>query len=156
MARGIAWLIVAAALAACSPASFERAESGGDAPAQGAGGTPGAPSTPVGSLVGEYRVAGIDGEALDLPFALTLSIDDRSIVNDGVCGGDAWDYRLEGTDLALTRIRSPDPACLATVRVHPAALRLPAAIDAVTRAERTPSNGIELSGGGHSVTLYSQ
>ncbi len=130
-------------------APIERVESGGSA-------APTPTPTAVGSLVGEYRVAGIDGEPLDLPFALTLSIDDRLIVNEGVCGGDAWDYRLEGTKLELTRTRSPDPACLATVRLHPVVLRLPAAIDAATRAERTPSNGIELSGGGHSVTLYSQ
>jgi hypothetical protein len=152
----LASLPVVALLAACSPAPFDRADSGGDRPAPEGTGAPTVSPTPVGSLTGEYRVAGIDGEALDLPFALTLSIDDRSIVNEGVCGGDAWDYRLEGTDLTLTRTRSPDPACLATVRVDPVVFRLPAAIDAATRAERTPSNGIELSGGGHSVTLYSQ
>lgn len=153
MARRLPWLALSAAVAACSPAPIERAQGGGSAVSTAA---PSASPTPVGSLVGEYRVAGIDGEALDLPFAMTLSIDERSIVNEGVCGGDAWDYRLEGSELELTRTRRPDPECLATVRVYPEVLHLPAAIDAATRAERTPSNAIELSGGGHSVTLYSQ
>ena len=42
------------------------------------------------------------------------------------------------------------------IAVHPEQQRLATALDAVTSAVRTPSNGIELTGGGHSVTLYSQ
>lgn len=112
--------------------------------------------SPVASLVGEYRVAGINDAPLDAPIGLALSISDRRITFDGPCGAAAWDYRLAGTRLQTDRVASPDPACLATARVHNLAIALGGALDAATQVGRSPSNGIEFSGGGRSVTLYSQ
>ena len=114
------------------------------------------PLPPVGKLASEYRVAGINGEDIDEPFGLTLSASDDRITFAGPCGGYAWNYRLVETRLVTTRAASPDPACLAAARIHHLVFDLAAAIDAATQAGRTPSNGIELSGGGRSVTLYSQ
>lgn len=114
------------------------------------------PLIPAGNLTGEYRVAGIDGAAIDAPFGLALSISDTRIDFDGPCGGYAWDYLLEGTRLENVRTVSPYPACLARARIHHRVFDLARALDAVTVAERTPANGIELSGADRSVTLYSQ
>lgn len=146
-------LIIFAFLAACSPANDTAPP---QAPPVETASDRGSPNVAVATLVGEYRVAGIDGAAIDAPFGLALSIWDNRITFDAPCGGFAWDYRLDGTRFATTRAVSPDPACLARVRIHHLVLDLAGALDAVTRAERTPSNGIELSGADRSVTLYSQ
>lgn len=111
---------------------------------------------PVGALTGEYRVAGIDGGEIDTPFAMTLSVTEERIVFDAPCGGFAWDFTLRGTSLSLSRIRAPEPACVAVSRIHSAVFDLAAAMDEATSAVRTPSNGIELVGGGRSLILYSQ
>ena len=111
---------------------------------------------PVASLVGEYRIAAIDGKAIDWPFGLTLSIAPDRIEFDGPCNGYAWDYRLKGQALTLRRSASPDPACLATARIHHLVFDLATAIDAATSAGRDPSNAVILAGGEHQVTLYSQ
>lgn len=101
-------------------------------------------------------MAGIDDAPVDAPFGLALSVTAERIIFEGPCGGYAWDYRLEGRALQTTQRRSPDPACIATARIHPLVFRLGAALDAVRSAGRDASNAVVLSGGGHSVTLYSQ
>lgn len=146
-------LIAAASLAACSPV----AETASQPPAAvEATAAPDPQLSPVETLTGEYRVAGINGAPIDAPFGLALSITESRIVFDGPCGGYAWDYRLDGDNLETSRTVSPDPACIATARIHYPVFDLAKAADAATRAGRSPGNGIELSGSGQSVTLYSQ
>lgn len=113
-------------------------------------------TAPIGSLVGEYRVAGIDGAAIDAPIGLALTVTDSRIIFDAACGGFAWDYTLGAAGLATTRAVSPAPDCLARTSFPRVVFNLAASIDAVSEAQRTPSNGIELAGAGRSVTLYSQ
>ncbi|RIV80291.1 hypothetical protein [Pelagerythrobacter aerophilus] len=105
------------------------------------------------SLIGEYRVAGIDGTEVGGQIGIALSVTETNIFYDPRCAGFDWTYTYEGG--ALTTERPADRA-VCEIAVHPEQQRLAAALDAVTQAERTPSNGIELSGGGHSVTLFSQ
>jgi len=111
-------------------------------------------------LVGEYRVAGIDGQPLEAPFGIAVSIDDDTLGFDPRCAGFVWTYRYRGGGLAT--LRSPDlpdraagpSGCVTGFTVlHE---RLAEAIDAAERAERTPENGILLSGRGRSVLLFSQ
>jgi hypothetical protein len=151
--RSFCFLASLAAIAGCSPAN-----DAADAPAEPAAieATTSEPNTPIGNLVGEYRVAGINGESIDAPFGLALSVTDSRMIFGDFCGGYAWDYRLEGTRIEMARVASPDAACLATVRMHRSVFDFVEALDAVTTATRTPSNGIELAGAGRSVTLYSQ
>jgi hypothetical protein len=119
--------------------------------------TPAAPRLqPVGSLAGEYRVAGINEASLDASIGLALSITDRVILFDGPCGRAAWDYELEGIRIRTVRVNYPDPDCLGSRRAYNLVIALASAVDAVEFAGRTESNGIELSGGERSVTLYSQ
>ena len=141
-----------ALLAACSPSATDSPAPPSPAPAKDEA----PPLVPLGTLVGEYRVAGIDGAPLDAPFGLALSVTEDRIVFDAPCNGYAWTYRLEGAALRTARSSSPDPACLATARIHHLVFDLAAALDAVRSAGRDTSNAVVLSGGGRSVTLYSQ
>lgn len=149
----LAIALALASLAACSPVEDTAPQPSAAVEATAA---PEPQLSPVETLTGEYRVAGINGAPIDAPFGLALSIAQSRIVFDGPCGGYAWDYRLDGANLTTRRTGSPDPACLATARINHLVFDLATAIDAATRAGRSSSNGIELSGSGQSVTLYSQ
>lgn len=148
MHRYLLLLAPAALLAACQQAGDPATTS---APAETPAET--AQAEAPASLVGEYRVAGIDGTEVGGGIGIGLSITETNIFYDPRCAGFDWTYTYEGG--ALTTERPADrPVC--RIAVHPEQQRLATALDAVTQAERTPSNGIELTGGGHSVTLFSQ
>jgi hypothetical protein len=120
----------------------------------------------LASLAGEYRVAGIDGTEVGGGIGLALSVTDTLIWFDPRCAGFSWTYTYSGGRLTTDRPQKPRSpgaplvagpgAATCRIAVHPEQQRLATALDAVTSARRTPSNGIELTGGGHSVTLYSQ
>lgn len=161
MRRMLTILAASASLAACQQADDVAApatpasDSGAAAtPTSVADGDPPAPAaTAPASLVGEYRVAGIDGTEVGGQIGIALSITEENIFYDPRCASLEWTYTYQNG--ALTTDRPMDaPVC--EIAVHPEKQRLAAALDAVTRAERTPSNGFELTGGGHSVTLFSQ
>lgn len=111
-----------------------------------------APAGVPAALVGEYRVAGIDGREIGGSIGLALSVTAQEIAFDPRCAGFRWSYSYQAGTLATARPAGP----VCRIGVGPEEQRLATALDAVTSARRTPSNGIELSGGGHSVTLYSQ
>jgi hypothetical protein len=108
---------------------------------------------PVESLAGEWRVAGIDGEEVNAPYGITLSINDETIdLLD--CADLKWTYSYTDGQIETAHLpfRSTEILCRPPPEVQAAG----EAIDAATRVARTPSNGVELSGGGHSLTLYAQ
>ena len=113
-------------------------------------------------LLGEYRVAGIDGQPLDANFGIGVSVDAETISYEPRCAGFVWKYHYRAGWLATQRSSSlrtqPEDAAEAgaCANVAPELTQLASAIDAAERAERTPENGILLSGGGRSVTLFSQ
>ena len=115
-----------------------------------------APAPPANaplSLVGEWRVAGVDGAPIDAPIGIALSIDANSLGFDPRCAGFTWDYDYAAGQLT-TKQRSPAAVC--EIGYDPVLDRLATALSAVQSAKRTPANAIELTGGGHSVTLFSQ
>lgn len=116
----------------------------------------GVPIASAEELAGEYRVAGIDDAALDAPIGIALSISESEIEYEGACGGYAWSYTLDAGALETTATREPDTSCLASALIHHAVFDTAEAIGAATYVERTQSNGIRLSGGGRSITLFSQ
>ncbi len=132
------------------------------------GGVPGGiPITSVGDLLGEYRVAGIDEKQLGGNVGIAVSVDGELLSFEPICAGFIWQVSFEGEALDLTRYREPVPAHepgevlppirpVCTVGLLPQWRQLAGALDAVTRAQRTPGNAIRLSGGGRSVTLFSQ
>ena len=156
------------ALAACSPSTDEAANEGGasldeigvEAPEQVPDGVA---ITAVGDLIGEYRVAGVNDAELPDGEAIALSIDGPMLSFEPTCAGFVWEIGFDGGVLATQRHgfanapapgEPPPPVCAVAISAGQTALAR--ALDAVTRAERTPSNAIRLSGGGYSVTLYNQ
>lgn len=155
-------LALGIALAACQPrpgaAPVASPEPGASPPSSA---TPSAAaSTPVATLAGEWRVAGVDGAPLAGAVGIALSADDAWIWWNPRCAGVAYGYAIEGYTLRL-RFDEPGPAgasakpvCLIAIPLELA--RVQTALRAATRIERLPSNGVLLSGGGHDLLLFSQ
>lgn len=125
--------------------------------------TPATPLSPIETLAGEWRVAGIDGEPFDESYGLALSADAEEIWWEPRCANAAWRYRIDGLDLVtgeaepaapVTPGAQPPPVC--TVNPPPRLADVGRALDNAKRVGRTPSNGILIEGGDHSLTLYSQ
>lgn len=118
------------------------------------------PLSPIQTLAGEWRVAGIDGEPFDEPYGLALSANDDEIWWEPRCANAAWSYRIDGLDLVTGEggptapVEPPPPRC--TVNPPPRLSDVARALENAQRVGRTRSNGILLEGGGHSLTLYSQ
>lgn len=157
--------LAAALLAACSPQapSPPPAEEPITTPEPSAAAADGStPITAVGELIGEYRVAGIDGQPLDAPIGIAVSIDGPMLSFEPTCAGFVWSLEFVGGRLVTTRFGEaraepqvpPPPVC--AVAVPPEHRALAAAFDAAERVSRTPANGIEFTGGGHSVLLFGQ
>jgi len=156
-------LLAGLALSACQTPGKEMVP--GNAEPASPGAQDPSPAAPK-ALVGEYRVAGIDGSEVGGGIGIGLTITDRQISFEPRCAGFVWTYSYAGGVLATDRPQKPRgageamaatraaPVC--RIAVHPEQARLARALDSVTAARRTPTNGIELTGSGHSVTLYSQ
>lgn len=159
--------LLAAACAAPAPEpepNPDTAVSSADAPAPTSSATsptaaptaePAASGTKVATLEGEWRVAGIDGGGFNEPYGIALSADTQKIWWEPACAGQDRHYTIEGLRFEPT---NPDVG-IRTVCEIGLPERLPdvwRAIDAADRIERTASNGVLLSGGGHSVLLFSQ
>jgi hypothetical protein len=103
-------------------------------------------------LIGEYRIAGVDGASVDLPYGMTASMDERTIRVVADCVNLAWDYNLTGGQLSTERI--PVESCARGLNATEQAVVT--AFDSADLVRLMPSNGIEFSGDGHSVLLFSQ
>ncbi len=118
---------------------------------------------PVTTLEGEWRVAGIDGAPFDKAYGLALSGDADEIWWEPRCDNAAFGYRIEGTRIVTGEARPPAPVepgqpsrPVCTVK-PPAALReVVRALESADTVGRTPENGVLISGGGHSLLLFSQ
>ncbi len=157
-------LIGLAVLIFCLPAACQRADQP-PPPVPQPGPSAEAPVKPdprhVSSLAGEWRVAGIDGASFDEPVGLALSGDATQIWWQPRCAGMARIYRIDDASISFTSADPPrkpgeptPPVC--AIGLPPRLPELFHALDAATRIERTPANGILISGGGRSVTLFSQ
>jgi hypothetical protein len=104
------------------------------------------------ALVGEYRVAGVDGATVDLPHGVTSRISaDRIDVSAG-CIQWAWSYVFKAGQVSTERL--PSRSCRRAL--FPQEQALAEALDAAQDVRRTPANGVEFSGAGRSVLLFSQ
>ncbi|MDF1835918.1 MAG: hypothetical protein P1U62_13700 [Alteraurantiacibacter sp. bin_em_oilr2.035] len=122
-----------------------------------------APSLPaIASLVGEWRVAGIDGQSLDEPHGIALSANEEEIWWAPRCAGMIYSYKIDDTDFATgprtsqppADTRTPPPVC--TIGLPPRLIDVTRVLDQAERIGRTPENGVRISGGGRSLTLFSQ
>jgi hypothetical protein len=116
---------------------------------------------PVATLAGEWRVAGVDGQPFDENYGLALSADGSQVWWAPRCAGFVRSYRIEGMGVRFepapppaASSGSPSPVCQIGI---PSRLNdVFAALDSAERVVRTPANAIEISGGGRSLTLFSQ
>ncbi len=139
----------------------------GDAPAPPEQTEPSAPTASTSalaptSLEGEWRVAGIDGEEVNEPYAIALSADGREIWWEPRCAGMLRRYTIDGnaftagphTNIPPAAGSLPPPVC--AIALPPRLNDVVRALDTADRVERTLANGILIEGGGHSVLLFSQ
>lgn len=135
--------LIAVALAGCTAQADGALREGSSAAAP-------APVT----LAGEWRVAGIDGQDFDEPYGIALSADGDHIWWSPRCAGQTIDYNIDGNNFEAV---SPPPPPVVCAIGYPERLpQVMAAILAAERIERTPANGIRLSGDGRSLTLFAQ
>lgn len=144
-------------LSACSGAEPDPpAEPSPAAPQGSPSASPSVALVPIATLEGEWRVAGIDGAEFDEPYGLALSGSESEIWWEPRCAGSVRRYTLDG--LSFTAIPPPnaaaEPAC--DVAFPPRQADVTRALDTADTIGRTASNGIEISGGGHSLLLFSQ
>ena len=158
--------ILALAIAACSPGA-ENATAPAEQEAHPE--TPeGLTELPIGatapaSIEGEWRVAGVNGEIIDIGWAMTASIDDASISIQSQCMGFSRMYALEGTTLTTPEV---PPAPAGTPHAPPPVvctrMFLPeeqAVSEALTQADtayRLPDGSLVLDGPGGSLTFFTQ
>lgn len=168
-------ILLAFLVAACNPPASQAIEGGEAEPAAtsvpasrpDAAARSGAKSK-VATLSGEWRVAAIDGISYDESVGLALSADAEEIWWEPRCAAIVHPYRIEGFVFRARNI-APSPASTAgpdglprpaplicTIGPLPHVAEVSRAIRKATRIERTEQNGVLLSGGGHSLLLFSQ
>jgi hypothetical protein len=103
-------------------------------------------------LVGEYRIAGADDRAVDLPYGMTASISADRIHVTAECINLEWAYRLTAGVLSTRRVTTEGCAR----GLAPVEQAIADAFDQATAVALNKANGYEFSGGGHSVTLFTQ
>jgi hypothetical protein len=109
--------------------------------------------TKAGELVGEYRVAGVNGREIDLPYGLAASLNEVGIMIEADCLVLSWVYFFEGSRLVTEQL-FPRASC--GRRLLPEEEAIVTALNGANKVSRTATNGLEFSGGGHSVLLFSQ
>ncbi|MGB5777681.1 MAG: hypothetical protein WBH10_01250 [Allopontixanthobacter sediminis] len=139
-------VIILATLAACAPVANDPLAPGSD-PAV-ADGVIIAPA----ALTGEYRLAGVDGRDINLSHGISASISEHEIEVLSQCIRFKWTYAL--ADGVLATERTPSMSCRRALLPEEEAISR--AFDDAVQVRRTPANGIEFSGEGHTVTLFSQ
>lgn len=164
-----AGLLLASACTAPEPASDPAADP--DTPVSSAG-SPAAVPTPtpmptptptqpgtsaqVATLEGEWRIAAIDGADFNEDYALTLSATGDTLRFDPSCAGPNRNYDIDGHRFRAWVSEKDKMKAICEIGLPEGLTRMWRAIDAAGRIERTPSNGVLLSGGGHSLLLFSQ
>lgn len=101
---------------------------------------------------GEYRIAGADGEEVNLGHAITVSISQDTIAVASQCVTPEWTYRHEDGQLRTT----PVVKAICDRGRYPAEEAIVAVFDDPQGLQRTPENGLLVTGGGHDITLFAQ
>ena len=134
-------------IAACSPPQ--------EPPSPVAAQVPAEPIDQVATLDGHWRVAGMDGAEVQGQYAIALTGDERAIWWEPRCAGQSVDYTIDGTSFSATDPNGPDQI-VCDIGFPEELDQLWSAMLAADTIERTPENGISISGNGRSVLLFSQ
>jgi hypothetical protein len=144
------------ALAACTPAA--PAPQQGEPPAQQ---VPPAAIAPVGTLAGKWRIARIDGEPLAEQNGMGLEASDSEIWWSPRCAGFVRSYRIDGSDFSTgphlgwepPRPGAP-PAPVCAIAPPPRIGEVFQILTEATDIRRTAESGVEISGRGRSLLLF--
>lgn len=100
---------------------------------------------------------------MDETYGLALSADDEEIWWEPRCANFAFRYTIEGLRLTTGDATPTIPVEPGAPPPPVCAIGIPPRLDDVSRVlqladtvGRTPSNGVLIEGGGHSLTLFSQ
>ncbi len=115
----------------------------------------------VTSIVGDWRLAGIDGADPDWPFGVAVSIDATKIAIQAPCSPMDWNYRYDGAGgLAIEKESEMAVAINESMQCVDGPLveerTLFGLFNGFTRVSANPDGSIMLAGRGHDVTLFSQ
>lgn len=105
-------------------------------------------------LTGEWRVAGIDGKPLDTSYGIALSADFYGIWWEPGCAGQGVSYTITGNAFDAPPAQNPGMVC--DIGYPPELEQIWSALSVADTIKRTPENGVEISGDGRSVLLFSQ
>ncbi len=150
-------IMCALALSACNSGAddnpvkedmADEAEQPGPAPA------PAETGLDATDITGEWRVAGINGEALSQPYGMAASITARRISVSSQCVNFAWNYELSGGSFTATQAGVDEPVCERMRTDDERALDR--AIPMVNKARRTATGALELTGDNASITFFTQ
>jgi hypothetical protein len=111
------------------------------------------PVNQTAELVGEYRIAGVDGRDIDLPHGITARIDDTGIIVESGCVMMSWVWFFEDGRLVTEQL-FPRESC--GRKLLPEEEAIAAAFNGATHVGRTPANGIEFAGENGAVLLFGQ
>jgi len=125
------------------------------------------PVAQVETLAGEWRVGGMNGQSMEGPEAIALTADASEIWWEPRCAQKSVGYRILNERFFHVKPPEAPPAPPSTAPAPPPPLtcviglptRLSDALNAIRaadRIERTPANGVRLSGKGQSITLFAQ
>lgn len=106
-------------------------------------------------------MAGIDGAEFNEPYGLALSGSAQELWWEPRCAWIVRSYRIAGAAIDFgPPLNAPPPGAptppVCTIAPPPRIADVMRALDAATSIGRTPQNGVEISGGGHSLLLFSQ
>ena len=161
--RSFATTLLAAAMSACQAAPVIPSQSEASLTEASPAPAPTLTQTPstVSTLEGAWRVAGIDGADLDEAYGIALTGSAKEVWWEPRCAFIVRSYHITGTAIAFGPAigapkpgEMPPPVC--TIAPPPKMAGVLRALDAANAIERTPQNGLLISGGGHSVLLFSQ
>ena len=117
---------------------------------------------PVTSLAGHWRVAGIDGQPVEDSVGLALSGNKEEVWWEPRCALLVRGYRIRGSRFfalsppSYRASRGGPPRIMCPIAPPEAMTKVLRALESGTTVRRTENNGVEISGGGHSLLLFSQ
>lgn len=113
------------------------------------------PQSPAVDLAGYWRVAGIDGAPFDASYGIALSADAQRIWWEPECARQYREYSISGSDFSAPA-RSNDGEVVCDIGYPEELPEIWSVLEAADTIERTPENGVLISGNGRSLLIFSQ
>lgn len=146
---GLLLSLLVPTLVGCTPAAKQPSDKPDTGPSPHQANTP---SLNAADIVGEWRIASVNGKDIDQSTGITASISDNEIRVNAGCVNMAFTYRL----LAGRFASETTPVASCARPLSPAEKAVGDALTTAQNAARDSSNALVLSGAGNSLSLYTQ